>query len=367
MSKQSGNDSLITEKCKFPYSSGDLLVHHLPTSANEDQNQLSKFDIQLRNAWDKAMNLGYFRYTLDELQTKVLPGPAGYVAQRNLKRATQRRKPGSFFTVKQPFDGTRFNFNKINAKEILFELCPQHGLISQEHNDEESIPSRNLVIINVSPVEYCNILLVPAIEDCLPQAVTINGLQLAMEMLLLSSQRGFRIGFNSICGFASVNHLHFHAYCINYELPSEKWNGKPISGPCMELVDSPAKGFGFQYVNGDLRCFIKNIYRLTSLLHEKEIAHNIFITRGKPFQKNNISSDVVVRVLVWPRVSSLGAKDENVLSVAFCELAGHLIVKNESQFEIITDESISSLIHEISLPESEFKELRQNIQNLYSE
>ena len=41
----------------------------------------SQFDINLRQAWDQAMSLGYFRYTLGDLQTKILPGPVGYVAQ----------------------------------------------------------------------------------------------------------------------------------------------------------------------------------------------------------------------------------------------------------------------------------------------
>ena len=33
--------------------------------------------------------------------------------------------------------------------------------------------------------------------------------------------RGFRIGFNSLCALASVNHQHLHAYYIDQELYSE--------------------------------------------------------------------------------------------------------------------------------------------------
>ncbi len=29
---------------------------------------------------------------------------------------------------------------------------------------------------------------------------------------------GFRLGFNSLCAYASVNHLHFHAYYLENEL-----------------------------------------------------------------------------------------------------------------------------------------------------
>ena len=39
-------------------------------------------------------------------------------------------------------------------------------------------------------------------------------------MILYS--RGLRIGFNSLCAFASVNHLHFHVLYVNYQLPIDK-------------------------------------------------------------------------------------------------------------------------------------------------
>ena len=36
------------------------------------------------------------------------------------------------------------------------------------------------------------------------------------------SVRGFRIGFNSLCAFASVNHLHLHAFYLNQEIPLDR-------------------------------------------------------------------------------------------------------------------------------------------------
>ena len=33
--------------------------------------------------------------------------------------------------------------------------------------------------------------------------------------------RGYRLGFNSLCAFASVNHLHYHAYYLEHELVVE--------------------------------------------------------------------------------------------------------------------------------------------------
>ena len=33
--------------------------------------------------------------------------------------------------------------------------------------------------------------------------------------------RGFRVGFNSLCAFASVNHQHLHAYYLDYDIFTE--------------------------------------------------------------------------------------------------------------------------------------------------
>lgn len=37
-------------------------------------------------------------------------------------------------------------------------------------------------------------------------------------LILVSGFRGFKVGFNSLCAFASVNHLHLHAYYLEHDL-----------------------------------------------------------------------------------------------------------------------------------------------------
>lgn len=53
--------------------------------------------------------------------------------------------------------------------------------------------SRNLIIINVSPLEYCNVLLTPAVEECLPQVTTVQFLNLRMTHLLHRSNSSHRL------------------------------------------------------------------------------------------------------------------------------------------------------------------------------
>ena len=47
----------------------------------------------------------------------------------------------------------------------------------------------NLVIVNVSPITYGHVLLVPSVKSGLPQVFTENSLRLAIETVALSNHR----------------------------------------------------------------------------------------------------------------------------------------------------------------------------------
>ena len=40
---------------------------------------------------------------------------------------TARRKPEAMMSVKQPFDPEKFNFNKVQDKEVVFQASPPPG------------------------------------------------------------------------------------------------------------------------------------------------------------------------------------------------------------------------------------------------
>lgn len=72
--------------------------------------------------------------------------------------------------VCQDFDPKRFNFTKVPQKEILFQLDETAHAASMEQSAALG-DSPNLVLINVSPIEYGHVLLVPRVMDCLPQVL----------------------------------------------------------------------------------------------------------------------------------------------------------------------------------------------------
>ena len=82
-------------------------------------------------------------------------------------------EPAIATQVCQEFDTARFNFTKIPQKEILFHLDETASTARFEHKAMMG-QSPNLVLINVSPIEYGHVLLVPRVLDCLPQVSTLS-------------------------------------------------------------------------------------------------------------------------------------------------------------------------------------------------
>lgn len=304
------------------------------------------------------MELGLFRYRLGELQTRTLPGPVGFVAQLNVERGVQRRRPQNIRSVRQAFDPQEFNFNKIRPGEILFRLCRRDPDPPGGPQDVDV-----LMMINVSPLERGHVLLVPEPARGLPQRLLPCALRAGLEAVLLSSHPGFRVGFNSLGGLASVNHLHLHGYYLAHRLPVEGAPSEPLDpGGRVHLLRAvPAPGFLY-YARGPgpcLEALIGRVCRATDYLTDHEIAHNVFVTRGAPPGEASFSPTLTgVRVILWPRKASFGVKEGEAFNVALCELAGHLPVKTAQDFSGLTEAAALALIQDCLLPTAQAAEVR---------
>ncbi|CAH1263414.1 GDPGP1 [Branchiostoma lanceolatum] len=366
-----------TEVHRYTYTPEDLVLQSSPWEKFSRSKVIyNKFDEELCSRWDEAMEAGMFRYRLDSLQTKILPGRLRFVAQLNVKRAQERRAPQNIIGMNHPFDPKKFNFTKIKPGEIVFEVCPQrdsphqkNGTGVQNGTTSEEAPaskrvkkSAHMVIINVSPLAYGHILLVPSLQDCLPQVLTEEALLMAIEMTLLSKHQGFRMGFNSLCAYASVNHLHFHGYYLEYELGTESCLTAPFhSGVHVLNSDYPAPGFAFQLQGEDAMGLARQVYKVANYLQKHEIAHNVFMTRGTQFGEDSNSLHRTLRVYLWPRKPVTGPKDDFVFNPALCELAGHLPIKVEDGFMTLTEEEAVKTIKTQSLQREEFEALKTEI------
>ena len=107
----------------------------------------------------------------------------------------------------QPFDSGKFNFCKALQKEVLFQFEPA---ATETFDPVVAVSgSPNLVFINVSPIEYGHVLLVPATLEQLPQLVSPKTMLLALHFAKAAKNAYFRLGFNSLGAYGTINHLHF--------------------------------------------------------------------------------------------------------------------------------------------------------------
>ena len=77
--------------------------------------------------------------------------------------------------VGQPFDEAKFNFKKALQQEVLFQFDASSpgGLTYSASAPVTKSP--NLVFINISPIEYGHVLLVPRVLDGLNQVCSFPG------------------------------------------------------------------------------------------------------------------------------------------------------------------------------------------------
>jgi len=310
------------------------------------------FDQRLLTTWHCLAEEGSFRYLLGSGRERVLSGQFSFLAQYQPNRAKMRRTPQAMHSLTQQPDPAKFNFTKVDElKELVFEL---------KNLDEKQEHGRNILLINVSPIDQGHCLLVPNVEALLPQQVTEAAALAALHLLCLSTSPDIRIGFNSLCAHASVNHMHWHVYYQAHRAAVLGLTLRSLAGPIYtwEKDQYPAQGWCLLVPSCNSRTLAivaRHLCKLTSWLVEKEVAHNVFLCPG---QENKSA-----RVLVWPRESVLGAKDPGAFAMAVCELSGQVLVYEETEYNSLTEDMVTAA--QISATENLYKKLTPEVVELF--
>ncbi|XP_061139954.1 GDP-D-glucose phosphorylase 1 [Syngnathus typhle] len=344
---------------QFVYWNQDF-IKDVPVSTNNTSAWKSRFDTAIQAGWIDRMERGLLRYRLEDLQSRILPGPCGFVAQLNIKRGLKRRKPQEILSIQQDFNAELFNFNKVNPDEIIFEMIKG----SEEGHEIGPQSCKTVVLVNVSPLEFGHCLFVPDPTRCFPQILTRFAVEVGIESVLLSSDPSFRVGFNSLGAFASVNHLHLHGYYLKYKLSIETIPVRPLipDKGFYTLGGFPA-GFLFYTESKGMKDVASAICHVTDFLVEANVPHNLFMTRGASPCEDDDDKLLRkgVRIAVWPRVACFGTKEESALNVALCELAGHLPFKNKKDYELTTESRVIEIIQRYLLPHEDFLQLEKQL------
>jgi len=321
-----------------------------------------ELDKVVMDRWDKFMKEGNFRYNTDNIKERVLEGKVGYLVQSQLERARLRRPPQSMMSIKQQFDKEKFNFNKIDeSKELVCQL------VNTDREAEQV--ERDILLINVSPIERGHCLLVPQVEAGLQQVLTVHSLTLALEVMNMSSSPHTKLAFNSLCAYASVNHLHWHLYYQQTRLavqtlPLSAWPRTPFltfSGSAY-----PALGWVWLLSHRETEKVdqvAREVAKLTRWLTDKDVAHNVVMTRGSGVEGGQESKNI--RVLVWARESVVGAKDPGQFVMAALELTGQILVYEVEKYNNIEEEEVIKAQKEATV--AIFTKLKCDVEKLFVE
>lgn len=331
-------------------------------SDNSDAENSAFLDTLILAQWEERLSRGLFRYDVTACETKVLPGEFGFIAQLNEGRHLKKR-PTEFRVdqVLQAFDPKKFNFSKVGQEEVLF--CFEKSNDGSHGYCEKMVigNSPNVVAINVSPIEYGHVLLVPKLLDCKPQQIDEASLRLALHLASEAQNPSFRVGYNSLGAFATINHLHFQAYYLAVPFPVERAAVKKIGTSkkkgglkVFELANYAVNGLVYE-CNGSLDELADCVARACIVLQERNVPFNVLI------------ADCGRRVFLFPQCfaekQALGQVDQGILDTqvnpAVWEISGHIVLKRREDYESATEDYAWKLLAEVSLPEERFAIVKQ--------
>ena len=129
----------------------------------------------------------------------------------NTERTSLRRPPQTITSIVQPFNENAFNFNKCQDCEILLR-CHDHLSTNPFTNGLTTF------VVNNSPLTKYHSLICPRLKENLPQIITKESIELAIDIVTGLNNRSYRIGYNSMGACASLNHLHMHLICVEEKL-----------------------------------------------------------------------------------------------------------------------------------------------------
>eukprot|EP01018_Ginkgo_biloba_P015022 Gb_38253 [translate_table: standard] len=234
---------------------------------------------------------------------------------------------------------SKFNFTKVGREEVLFRFEESEEAKVQYIEKGLVLDSSNVIVINVSPIEYGHALLVSCVLDGLPQSIDHDSFLLSLHMTAEAGNTSFRLGYNSLGAFVTINHLHFQAYYMALQCPVERapskrvpWKFEKTGVKIFELCDCPMRGIVFEGGNTleDLSIVVANS---CVCLQVNNIPYNVLI------------ADCGKRIFLFPRCYAerqvLGEVSQEIIDTqinpAVWEISGHMVLKSKQDYEMASE------------------------------
>ncbi|XP_070071250.1 GDP-D-glucose phosphorylase 1 [Drosophila takahashii] len=282
----------------------------------------------MKTRWEQLHKMpGLFSYQLQKSpQSRKIPGNWGFYTELNAERSLKRRRPQTIENLNPTFKPSMFNFNKVDAREIIMTIDDANGSPEVQ------------MIINKSPITKYHTLICPEVGKNHVQRITREVLQFCITFMRSIDDKDMRMGYNSPGALASVNHLHFHLLHMPQDLYIDQAPLDELVGGYVYRLSRRAPTEGICMVFNESDCDelvaekVEQLYKLAMWMCQKNMPHNLFITQDRrPGQSGN------VQVFVFARSEYCVNKDLADFNVGFCELAGYIPLPDPDKVENLTE------------------------------
>lgn len=313
--------------------------------AADDEDQ-SLLDALLLSQWEERSWKGQLAYDVTMCETKIIMGGMKLMAQLNEKWNA------NFIVdfendVLEPLEPPKSGHMKIIRENLLFCIA------SAEKEDSELIPSTALpkdgilVMVNVNPVEYGHVFLVPYDITQRSQLLDKKILDLISQFAKEINSYSFRIFFDHKSS-AHADHLYFQAGYFANPLPVELlptvliYGGLDNEGVNIcEIADYPLKALVFTGPYSELLFGL--VAEICSILMANDVVFNLLV------------SDCATKVFLFPQVPLPTAGGH----LSTWECGGYFVYKTKAEFDNAYEADLSKRLAAASLDDKGFQALKQ--------
>ncbi|XP_016933228.3 GDP-D-glucose phosphorylase 1 [Drosophila suzukii] len=278
--------------------------------------------------WEQLHKVhGLFSYQLQKSpQSRKIPGYWGFYTELNAERSLKRRRPQTIENLNPTFKPLMFNFNKVDAREVIMTIDDAYGSPEVQ------------MIINKSPITKYHTLICPEVKKNHVQRITREALEFCITFMRSIDDKDMRMGYNSPGALASVNHLHVHLLQMPQDLYIDQAPLDELAGGYVYRLSrrAPTEGICIVFKDNDndeqVAEKVDQLYKLAMWMCQNNMPHNLFITQDRrPGQSGN------VQVFVFARSEYCVNKDLADFNVGFCELAGYIPLPDPEKMENLTE------------------------------
>ncbi|KAK8488130.1 hypothetical protein V6N11_029883 [Hibiscus sabdariffa] len=318
----------------------DTSFEELSCIAEEEQSML---DAVLLSQWEDRMLKDFFKYDVTTSEIKVVTGNMKFLSQLNEGQITDHQSKSEGNTLHE-FNPLVFDCMK-HPEELLFCLASSKKAKS-ELTPSASVPDcAVLVIINVTPVEYGHVYLVPCASNKLYPFLDARSIEISTRLAAEINNQSFRVFYD--CYRPNCSAVYFEACYLPHPLPVEF---RPVSTffgggrrgiHICSITDYPIKTLSFKTTH-NLKILAAVISEICFHLEEKDIQYNLMI------------SDSGKRIFLFLQQTCAASR-----AISAWECGGYFLFADRYEFDRITEDAMVNRLSSFSLDDHNFEAVKQ--------